>query len=159
MARGPRRLKVTQGTDQANDGTQQYFVNPNDGCITVPADIAERLLHGGGFVDVTDPPPPVPAGLVKVNHPCATGCSWGGQSYTPNEAGHFLVPIAAEADLASHGFERVPDTSAADEAQPEPEAEAEAVIDEGGEPAAEGDAEAEAAQPAAESEPEAEAEA
>lgn len=109
MARGPRKLKITQGTDEANDGVQRYRVDP-DGFVTVPADVADRLLSGGGFVDVTDPPEPIPAGMVRIAHPNGSSCSWEGVTYAPDDKGFVTVPAAAVEDMAAHGFSPVGET-------------------------------------------------
>lgn len=135
MARAPKTLRITQGTDEANDGTSRYRVAP-DGTVTVPGEVADRLMQGGGFIEVVGDTPVVPVGLVRLRHPDGSGCSWGGTSYAPGKGGVVTVPVTAEADLASHGFVRVEG-----EPQPaaeEPEAETETPAEEAAEePAAE----------------------
>lgn len=106
MAREPVTLRITQGTDEANDGTQRFRVDP-DGMLTVPADVADRLLQGGGFIEVVGDAPAAPQGMVRVRNPSSSGCSWGGFSYEADEDGVVTVPVVAEPDLAAHGFARV----------------------------------------------------
>jgi hypothetical protein len=126
MARATKTLLVTQGSDEANDGTSRYRVE-TDGTVRVPADVAERLMLGGGFIEVVGEAAPAPSGWAKLRNADGTGCSWGGISYHPDAVGGVTVPSAAVADLASHGF-----TAADDQLVPElvPEPAAEPAADE-----------------------------
>jgi len=126
MARAPKTLRVTQGTDEANDGTNRYRVAP-DGTVVVPADVADRLMAGGGFLEVvSDEPPTTPKGWAKLRHPDGTGCSWGGVEYEADGEGVVTVPLTAIADLAAHGFAETgdaPTTEGPEPARPEATAE------------------------------------
>jgi hypothetical protein len=42
-------LRAVFGQDEANHGTQRYRVD-NDGLLRVPREVAEHLLHNGGYV-------------------------------------------------------------------------------------------------------------
>lgn len=52
-------------------------------------------------------PAELPPGVVRVMHEEGVGASWGGNNYEPDKDGSIVVPHAAVADLASHGFEPV----------------------------------------------------
>lgn len=120
MARAPVKLRITQGTDEANDGTNRYPVE-RDGTVVVPAEVADRLMRGGGFIEVVGDAPAAPKGWATLTHPTSTGCSWGGLGYEPDKNGVFTVPLGAVADLASHGF--VPTATQPKAEAPEPVAE------------------------------------
>lgn len=117
MAREPKKLRITQGTDEANDGTNRYPVE-RDGTVVVPADVADRLLQGGGFIEVVTDAPPALTGWAKLRHPDGSGCSWGGVSYEPDKKGLVTVPTAAVDDLASHGFEPTDHQPKVEESEP-----------------------------------------
>lgn len=102
MAKFTKKLHAPKGTDEANHDGVSYRVD-NDGTIEVPVEAAGPLLALGGFT-ADDDSDPVPDGKVRVSHGYATGCSWGGEAFEPQKDGTFLVPVAAVADLASHGF-------------------------------------------------------
>lgn len=102
-----KKLLATQGSDEVNDGTRRFPVE-RDGTVDLPDDVADRALHGGGFVEVAEPAT-APDGWVTLTHPTATGCSYAGVSY-PSKEGAFTVPAVAVEDLASHGFAPVGET-------------------------------------------------
>ena len=149
-----RTLKAVQGSDEVTDGTTRFPIDPISHTVELPEDVAERTLHGGGFVDVTDPVPELPSGLARRRNPSGSGCSWGGFSYEADASGVVIVPVVAEPDLASHGFTRVADAPPA-EVEPESGPETEASADPAPAETAPADDTAEA--PAAESAPETEA--
>ena len=41
---------------------------------------------------------------MKLYHKDATGCSWGGENFEPDEDGAFDIPEEAVVDLVAHGF-------------------------------------------------------
>jgi hypothetical protein len=46
----------------------------------------------------------VSAGLLKLHHGDATGCSYRGRQYRRDENGDVLVPAEASFELLAHGF-------------------------------------------------------
>lgn len=135
------RLKAPTGTDEASVGEHLYRVD-NNGQVEAPAEDVAGLMTAG-FTDADPPLPAVPVGSVRLQGPAnAGGVAFGGQEYPADERGHVIVPAAAVADLASHGFIVVDTVSATENPAAAPEA------PEAPEPAPE--AEAEPAAPAAE---------
>src|SRR6185312_1909833 len=45
-----------------------------------------------------------PEGAVRLRHPEARSCSYGGRVYTADKSGVLTLPAAAVAELAPHGF-------------------------------------------------------
>jgi hypothetical protein len=132
---GRQRLTAPPGTDEANFGTERLRVD-NDGTVSVPEEAVPGLTHVGGFTDADPEPTPVPAGYVLMAHPEGAACALGGESFTPDERGHVVVPGLMVEHLRAHGFDVVPDEPE-DEAEPEPEPEPEPEgddADEGGQP-------------------------
>lgn len=99
-----KRLQSHQGASEVNVEGVSYPVVNNE--VSVPEEAVASLVHIGGFSAEPDLEP-VPADKVRVVHDDATSCSWAGEVFEPNEAGHFLVPCAAVADLLHHGFTAV----------------------------------------------------
>jgi hypothetical protein len=105
-------LRAGFGQDEVSHGSERYRVDV-DRLVVVPPTVAAYLLNNAGFyvVSGSDPnpaqPPEVdlpPQFLVRVRHPAAVGCSYGGREYRRNQNGEFLVPATAVADLIDHGF-------------------------------------------------------
>lgn len=99
------RLKASAGTDEANQGTRRFRVDPNTQEVEVDADAAPALIERGGFEPVEKLALPTPRGFVRVRHsdPDAQ-LSWGGETYDQDPDGSFLVPGAAAKYLSAHGF-------------------------------------------------------
>jgi hypothetical protein len=55
------------------------------------------------------------SGLVRLRHEKACSCSYDGHAYICDERGEILVPAAAAAALAAHGFIAVPDDTGRDD--------------------------------------------
>lgn len=99
-----KRLQSHQGASEVNIEGVSYPVVNNE--VSVPEELVAPLLHIGGFT--ADPElEPVPDGKIRVAHDSATNCSWNGEVFEANEAGHFHVPCGAVADLLHHGFTAV----------------------------------------------------
>ena len=105
-------LRAEFGQDEANHGTERYRVG-DDRVVLVPRTVAIHLVNNAGFCLATRPDPEQakpaalelqPYLLVRVQHPGATVCSYGGCEYRADEKGEFLVPTTAVADLMGHGF-------------------------------------------------------
>jgi hypothetical protein len=105
-------LRAEFGQDEANHGTERYRVG-DDRVVLVPRMVAIYLVNNAGFCVVRRPdakhPNPAPLDLqppflVRVQHPTATVCNYGGCEYRADEKGEFLVPARAVADLTGHGF-------------------------------------------------------
>lgn len=94
-----------------------YPENPSDPrsrwLVDVPAAMAQRLVHNGGFQLMEQQPVMVP-GMVRLRHPEGSGCSFGGVSYAADQDGSVLVPAGAAAHLAHHGFRGIDDAPVAD---------------------------------------------
>lgn len=112
-----------------------------DGVITVPAEAVDEL-QAHGFKPVGESvaevkarvavsPRAAPAsGLAILQGEAGQGASWQGQSFSADEDGLVLVPEAAIADLAAHGFTVADTTPPA--AAPEPvEPVAETIVEPG----------------------------
>jgi hypothetical protein len=108
----PIALRAGFGQDELSHGSERYRVSA-DRLVVVPPTVAVYLLNNAGFYVVSrpDPNPAPPPGvelppqfLVRVRHPTAVGCSYGGCEYRRNQNGEFLVPATAVADLIGHGF-------------------------------------------------------
>ena len=86
-----------------------YLADPgdpeSDWLVDVPPEVADHLLHKGGFalsqVHIFQS-----AGSVRmIARSGASSCSWGGQTFAPDEDGAVTVPVEAMADLnQTHGF-------------------------------------------------------
>jgi hypothetical protein len=105
-------LRAEFGQDEANHGTERYRVG-DDGVVLVPRTVAIYLVNNAGFCAARRPDPeqakPIalelqPPFLVRVHHPRALVCSYGGCEYRADQKGEFLVPATAVADLTGHGF-------------------------------------------------------
>jgi hypothetical protein len=102
-------LRAEFGQDEANHGTERYRVG-DDRVVLVPRTVAIYLVNNAGF-GLARRPDPEPAALelqppflVRVHHPRAMVCSYGGCEYRADQKGEFLVPATAVADLTGHGF-------------------------------------------------------
>jgi hypothetical protein len=100
------KLTAAKGTDEANFEGTSYPVG-DDGTVSVPQEAVDSLVSLGGFT-AEDHRDPTPVGNVRMTHALASGCSWGGAEFHPDEDGVFVVPAGASADLAAHGFEMAP---------------------------------------------------
>lgn len=125
-------LRAVFGQDEANHGVVRYRVG-NDGLVWVPREAVEFLISKGGFVVAKTTTGPIlasgeagapgstqglrpsvratlerPAGMVKLHHDNAAGCSYDGRQYPGDENGDVLVPAAAASELLAHGFALVP---------------------------------------------------
>jgi len=49
-------------------------------------------------------PKAAPADMVTMHHEDGAGCSWRGQSFAADAKGVVTVPVAAAAELLTHGF-------------------------------------------------------
>jgi hypothetical protein len=117
-------LRAAFGQDEANHGTARFRVD-NDGVVWVPLEAAASLISKGGFavakLGTASPAAalceiPVrlmtsaqaqsgrEAGLVRLHHDNAAGCSYDGCSYPRDCNGDVLVPAEATSDLEAHGF-------------------------------------------------------
>ena len=105
-------LRAEFGQDEANHGTERYRVG-DDRVVLVPRTVAIYLVNNAGFCAASRPDPEQaksialelqPPFLVRVQHPTATVCNYGGCEYRADEKGEFLVPARAVADLTGHGF-------------------------------------------------------
>jgi hypothetical protein len=88
-----------------------YLADPHDPesdwLVDVPPEVAAHLLHKGGF---TLPHVYIlqSAGSVRmIARSGASSCSWGGQTFLPDEDGAITVPVEAMADL-NQGHDFVP---------------------------------------------------
>ena len=86
-----------------------YLADPNDEAsdwlVDVPREAADHLLHKGGF-RMTQVHIFQSAGSVRmIARSGASSCSWGGQTFLPDEDGAITVPVEAMADLnQTHDF-------------------------------------------------------
>ena len=105
-------LRAEFGQDEANHGTERYRVG-DDRVVLVPRTVAIYSVNNAGFCAASRPDPEQaksialelqPPFLVRVHHPSATACSYGGCEYRADQKGGFLVPATAVADLTGHGF-------------------------------------------------------
>jgi len=112
-------LKANQGQDEANFGGERYPVNLTTHTVDVPEDAAAGLLKVGGFELETSRPPVTP-GFIRLIDKAGDGCSWGGQTYEPDEDGYVTVPVVAAADLAAHGYVTAPAVAAQSDETPAP---------------------------------------
>jgi hypothetical protein len=85
-----------------------YLADPgdpeSDWLVDVPPEVADHLLHKGGFA-LTQVHIFQSAGSVRmIARSGASSCSWGGQTFEPDEDGAVTVPVEAMADLGHHGF-------------------------------------------------------
>lgn len=96
-----QKLKNSNGASEVNVDGVSYPVVNNE--VTVPETAVAALTHIAGF-SMEPTLDPVPDDKVRIVHDSATSCSWNGETFEANEAGHFLVPCAAVADLIAHGF-------------------------------------------------------
>lgn len=105
-------LRAEFGQDEANHGTERYRVG-DDRLVLVPPAVAIYLVKNAGFCVARRAfaehikPAPLdiqPHLLVRVQHPAATVCSYGGCEYRGDQNGEFVVPPRAVADLTGHGF-------------------------------------------------------
>jgi hypothetical protein len=108
----PIALRAVFGQDEVSHGTARYRVGVGDPLL-VPAAVAFYLLKNAGFrmvkrSDVGGANPasraPYSQVFVRMCHPAATSCSYGGREYRIDENGDVLVPAGAAADLMAHGF-------------------------------------------------------
>ena len=89
-----------------------YLADPNveasDRLVDVPPHVAEHLLHKGGFA-LTQVHIFQSAGSVRmIARSGASSCSWGGQTFEPDEDGAVTVPVEAMADLSPPTHDFVP---------------------------------------------------
>jgi len=75
-----------------------------DGLVRVPLEAVGPLIGKGGFAEPKTAGEMFSAGLLKLHHGDAAGCSYGGQQYPGDENGDVLVPAEATAELLAHGF-------------------------------------------------------
>jgi hypothetical protein len=85
-----------------------YLADPNDPesdwHVIVPPHVAIHFLHKGGFA-LTQVHILQSAGSVRmIARSGASSCSWGGQTFAPDEDGAVTVPVEAMEDLGHHGF-------------------------------------------------------
>jgi hypothetical protein len=100
-------LRAVFGQDEANHGTARFPVDA-EGLVWVPAEAVEPLTERGGFAMPETMDQPLSAGMVKLHHSDAGGCSLRGRSYPVDESGNVLVPAEAAYELLAHGFMPVP---------------------------------------------------
>ncbi len=96
-------LRAAFGQDEANHGTVCYPVDA-DRLVRVPLEAVGPLIGKGGFAKPKTAGEVFSAGLLKLHHGDAAGCSYGGQQYPGDENGDVLVPAEAAAELLAHGF-------------------------------------------------------
>jgi hypothetical protein len=89
-----------------------YLADPldpqSDWLVDVPPHVADHLLHKGGFA-LTQVHIFQSAGSVRmIARSGASSCSWGGQTFEPDEDGAVTVPVEAMADLSPPTHDFVP---------------------------------------------------
>jgi hypothetical protein len=100
-------LSAAFGQDEANHGTDRYAVD-NEGLVRVPLEAAGPLVTVGGFVLTQTGVGKISAGVLKLHHDDAAGCSYAGRRYLRDANGDVLVPAEATSELSAHGFFPVP---------------------------------------------------
>jgi hypothetical protein len=96
-------LHAAFGQNEANHGAVRYPVD-SDGLIRVPLEAAGPLIGNGGFALPKTIGDVVSAGILKLHHDGAAGCSYGGRRYLGDENGDVLVPAEAASELLARGF-------------------------------------------------------
>ena len=96
-------LRAAFGQDEANHGTDRYSVD-DEGWVRVPLKAVGPLVSVGGFVLAETRVSTISAGVLKLHHNNATGCSYAGRRYLRDANGDVLVPAEATSELSAHGF-------------------------------------------------------
>jgi hypothetical protein len=104
VPRGAEQYPISHSTTNY----RAYLADPgnpeSDWLVDVPPEVADHLLHKGGFA-LTQVHIFQSAGSVRmIARSGASSCSWGGQTFDPDEDGAVTVPVEAMADLGHHGF-------------------------------------------------------
>jgi hypothetical protein len=91
---------------------RSYLADPrnpqSDRLVDVPPEVAIHYLHKGGFA-LTQVHIFQSAGSVRmIARSGASSCSWGGQTFEPDEDGAVTVPVEAMADLSPPTHDFVP---------------------------------------------------
>ena len=96
-------LRAGFGQDEANHGTDRYAVD-GEGLVQVPMEAVAPLITVGGFVLAETAVNTISAGVLKLHHEDAAGCSYAGRQYLRDANGDVLVPAEATCELSAHGF-------------------------------------------------------
>lgn len=70
----------------------------------MPLEVVGPLVTVGGFVLAETGVDTNSAGVLKLHHDDATGCSYAGRRYLRDANGDVLVPAEATCELSAHGF-------------------------------------------------------
>jgi hypothetical protein len=85
-----------------------YLADPrdpeSDWLVDVPPEVASHLLHKGGFAPMTVHIFQSAGSVRMIALHGNPACSWGSQTFLPDEDGAVTVPVEAMADLVNHHF-------------------------------------------------------